>query len=319
MNKYKLISNSLALLVLGFLFVSNVDLSQQQNLNNALGSVEGNVDPVKAREVKTIRKMKPDNSEYTLGELVENFMDSPTYELYNPAQDGNTYLTIKGNVQYGEQTVTATLKYRKINKKEYKYHVLSLNDVPQEPAVAEDLFEKMEDSCDVKFGKKKSEQQVAKANVQQTDQTNTQRVAKANAQQVAQTNTQQAAQTNTQQAPKANTQQASPQESSSYEQQGDPPSEDYLLPYSDTDYLTDEDLQMIYETGDRDLVRLIINEMYARHGFVFKKAKNRDYFMSQSWYHPVEGLTDEYIKTQLFNEYEKANLKALLEVEEMLK
>lgn len=304
-KRLNMITQIFVIVVVGVSFISKMDYTQQQVLNRVLNDMELKLNPARVREADEIRAIVLDGSKYTLGELVHSTMSDVTYE-YDPSEDGNSYAMIKGNITFHDVPVRANLKYKEVEEGRYELYALTLNDVPQMGLFYEGLIAKMEENCDVKFGYRSPEEDVQEdtamvsaigEKTQSVESIERKVYANAPVNVLGERNT--------------------PDQREVREEETE--MQDYLLPYSDIDYLTDEDLQMIYETGDRDLVRLIINEMYARHGFVFKKAKNRDYFMSQSWYHPVEGLTDEYIKTQLFNEYEKANLKALLEVEEMLK
>lgn len=80
--------------------------------------------------------------------------------------------------------------------------------------------------------------------------------------------------------------------------------DDYILPTHNT-YITFDTLSAF----SKDEVDLICNEMYARHGQIFKKEKNQRYFEQQSWY---EGkyTSMEYVVT-LFNKYEKTNLETI--------
>lgn len=95
--------------------------------------------------------------------------------------------------------------------------------------------------------------------------------------------------------------------------------QEYIFPFSDAEYLTYKEIEFLVDSGGIELLRLAINEMFARHGFVFSKEENRSYFSEKSWYYPVTDLTDEYIKTNLFNEYESENLKKMIEIEEKYK
>lgn len=94
---------------------------------------------------------------------------------------------------------------------------------------------------------------------------------------------------------------------------------EYILPTADSEYISVEYMKSMVTNGDTSLIRLAVNEMFARHGATFSKQKNIDYFLSKSWYNPIEGVSDEYIQENLFNEYEKANLKNLLYVESLYK
>lgn len=56
----------------------------------------------------------------------------------------------------------------------------------------------------------------------------------------------------------------------------------YILPYSDTIELTDGDVNIL-NAKELTYAR---NEIYARHGYVFKSAELNEYFNSKSWYTP---------------------------------
>lgn len=61
-----------------------------------------------------------------------------------------------------------------------------------------------------------------------------------------------------------------------------------------------------------DILYLALNEIYARHGYIFRNEDLQNYFMGQVWYTPLvdgEGFNDE-----VFNDYEKVNLKLLLKI-----
>ena len=79
--------------------------------------------------------------------------------------------------------------------------------------------------------------------------------------------------------------------------------EDFVLPYSDCTYLTQEDLKNM----SKDELELAIQEMYARYGYTFSSEKYKEYFSSKSWY-TAKGIAADEI---WFNRYEDANLKTL--------
>lgn len=79
----------------------------------------------------------------------------------------------------------------------------------------------------------------------------------------------------------------------------------YLFP-SDTQYLTVEYLN----TLSNDTIDLIRNEIYARHGYIFKTKKFADYFNGQPWYVPT--VPADSFDTSVFNAVENANLKLLV-------
>lgn len=80
----------------------------------------------------------------------------------------------------------------------------------------------------------------------------------------------------------------------------------YYFAGSDTRYLSENDIAGY----SREEIQLIVNEIYARHGRVFRQEANEAFFWSKSWYMPVEGKSDEQIVSE-FNAYEKANVDFL--------
>ncbi|SKB83288.1 zinc-ribbon domain-containing protein [Lachnospiraceae bacterium] len=80
----------------------------------------------------------------------------------------------------------------------------------------------------------------------------------------------------------------------------------YLLPEAQTrNYYRDEvDFSAEY-------ARLARNEIYARHGRIFKDQALQEYFDQQSWY---EGTVEEVPETEL-NEYEKNNIELMASIE----
>ena len=78
---------------------------------------------------------------------------------------------------------------------------------------------------------------------------------------------------------------------------------EYILPYSDTQKLTESDL---YGLSDEEL-RLARNEIYARHGRKFSDKKLQEYFDSKSWYYGTISPSDWSEKN--LNSIETYNVK----------
>ncbi len=68
-----------------------------------------------------------------------------------------------------------------------------------------------------------------------------------------------------------------------------------------------------FEDAPLLIIYLAKNELYARHGYIFKDQDLNNYFMGQLWYTPTSKPED--FKDSVFNEYEKANLKLLVELD----
>lgn len=83
----------------------------------------------------------------------------------------------------------------------------------------------------------------------------------------------------------------------------------YILPDSNSRYLTETDLQGL----DQDTLRLARNEIYARHDRLFKTEDLNTYFSQQSWYHGY--LSADEFDDSVLNEYERSNLELIKSIE----
>lgn len=82
---------------------------------------------------------------------------------------------------------------------------------------------------------------------------------------------------------------------------------EFILSSDQREYTIDE-----LKDYPEDIIYLALNEIYARHGYIFKNEDLQNYFMGQVWYAPlVEG---ENFSDEVFNDYEKENLKVLLKI-----
>lgn len=97
-----------------------------------------------------------------------------------------------------------------------------------------------------------------------------------------------------------------PEEETGY---GDP---EYVFYDSDSRYLEDSEVE---NTLPRIYIWFAKNEIYARHGRIFKNDILSDYFNSKDWYY---GSFDEVYESEL-NQYEKANIKLLKKYEDKYK
>ena len=61
--------------------------------------------------------------------------------------------------------------------------------------------------------------------------------------------------------------------------------------------------------GERSITQMIINEMYARHGYIFKDQALTDYFSQKSWYTPRTADMEEIYP--VMNDVEQANVTLL--------
>lgn len=123
---------SLVLIVTSVL--TGCSLIEQQEVNSSVQNA------INSPEVQSIRNMTT-NDGLKLGDLFDAGMGSPSYELYDPAEDGNTYVTIKGNMIYKEVPVVVTIQYKKIKETEYEVYTLTTNDIPVNEIEVSQFFE----------------------------------------------------------------------------------------------------------------------------------------------------------------------------------
>lgn len=79
----------------------------------------------------------------------------------------------------------------------------------------------------------------------------------------------------------------------------------YFWPDSNTRYYSESDLDGLTPLQ----IRYITNEIYAREGYIFKKAEWSNYFSQKNWYHPT--IPADQFNDSLLNEYELANVKMI--------
>lgn len=86
---------------------------------------------------------------------------------------------------------------------------------------------------------------------------------------------------------------------------------EYILPYSDTRYLTEVDVAGLSE----DEIRIALNEIYARHGRIFQSEDLNVYFASRSWYEPKYSAEEfSAVESSIMNDCENKNIDFLAEV-----
>ncbi len=85
---------------------------------------------------------------------------------------------------------------------------------------------------------------------------------------------------------------------------------DYILPDSDSRYLSASDLAGL----TKDELRIARNEIYARHGRMFDSADLDEYFNSKSWYNGT--IPAASFSENMLNDYEKKNAELIKSVED---
>lgn len=86
--------------------------------------------------------------------------------------------------------------------------------------------------------------------------------------------------------------------------------EDYILPTSDSEYLTRSDVEDLSQEENR----LAINEIYARHGYTYTTEDLKEYFEDKSWYHSDPDINQSTWNDSMLNNYERENINLLTTV-----
>ena len=90
----------------------------------------------------------------------------------------------------------------------------------------------------------------------------------------------------------------------------------FLFPDSDVKYLTGSDIMALTEIDGwsmASLTQMAINEIYARHNYLFSSEEILSFFSSYSWY---DGYLNAEKSAANFNKIEWANISYLKDIKE---
>lgn len=87
-------------------------------------------------------------------------------------------------------------------------------------------------------------------------------------------------------------------------------SDGYIFPKSNSAFLKKSQLKKL----SAKKLRLARNELYARHGYIFKDEELYNYFSKKSWYIPTVD-SDKFKDSDYFNKYEIANRNLIKKME----
>lgn len=85
----------------------------------------------------------------------------------------------------------------------------------------------------------------------------------------------------------------------------------YIFPDSDKKYLTEDEVLSV----DVKKLRIARNEIFARHGYIFKSEDLKEYFENTSWYKGTV-KADKFNSDKVFNDFEKKNVELIKRVED---
>lgn len=256
-------------------------------------------------EIKSIKAMQLDNG-YLLGDLVENYMGSPTYELFT-AEGGQRCINISGNITYMGKPVVCVIQYEKESgngvAERYNFRAIEFNEVPQPNLYYYTIMSNMVESYEQKHGVKTDKNIVEskKRDVKESvslpsdhgynwNPSNSSLPDDSN---------------NLNDSPKYEYEEERLNDYPEYEYEEERSSDYYILPTSSYAYLTEYDL---YGLSSEEL-RLARNEIYARHGRVFKDEDLQEYFNHMRWYQELPKKKE--VSDYELNDYEKENIQLI--------
>lgn len=98
---------------------------------------------------------------------------------------------------------------------------------------------------------------------------------------------------------------------------------DYLCDYSASREITQDDVDELKEGSyedlpeGKDIIRMVINEMYARYGYEFSNEEIQAYFDTKPWYQEITDRSNDMNEIyQSMTDVEKANVDFLTGLEE---
>ncbi len=111
----------------------------------------------------------------------------------------------------------------------------------------------------------------------------------------------------------------SAEKTSTTEKSAAPKSENTAITNEDNNYLFPSDKELLTESyldsKSKNEIDLIRNEIYARHGYIFKMEQYYNYFIQKSWYKPTEPDMEKAYDD--FNSIEKQNIEILVEYQNL--
>lgn len=85
---------------------------------------------------------------------------------------------------------------------------------------------------------------------------------------------------------------------------------EYIFPDSDKKYLSEEEVRSL----SADKLYIGRNEVFARHGYIFKDSNLKQHFESTSWYQGT--VNGDQFNMGVFNEYERKNVELIKKIED---
>ncbi|MGH4121012.1 hypothetical protein [Clostridium sp.] len=121
------------LIVIVPLFISGCAITTKQEIKSVISNVK------ESPEVTAIRRAPMDDG-VILGDLIDSGISDTVWEIYDPAEDGNKYVTISGNVLYEDTLVVVKIQYQIYDDEKIGFNAMTYNDVPQKKIETAAMF-----------------------------------------------------------------------------------------------------------------------------------------------------------------------------------
>jgi hypothetical protein len=130
--------------VIGSIFINGCDVTTKQEVKSVISNI------AESPEVKAVRNSTMDNG-VILGDLIDSGISNTIWEIYDPAEDGNKYVTITGNVLYHDTPVVVKIQYRMYDDGKIEFTAMTYNDVPQNTLNTAAMFNYLKEQYEAKL------------------------------------------------------------------------------------------------------------------------------------------------------------------------
>jgi maltose-binding protein MalE len=111
-------------IVVGLSFTAGCDITTKQQISSVISNIN------ESPEVVAVRGSHMDD-DVILGDLIDAGLSDTVWKIYDPAEDGNKYITISGNVLYKDTLIVVKIQYQMFDDEKIEFTAMSYNDVPQ--------------------------------------------------------------------------------------------------------------------------------------------------------------------------------------------
>ena len=126
------------------IFINGCDAATKQQAKSIISNI------TESAEVTAVRNSTMDNGA-KLGDLIDSGISDTVWEIFDPAEDGNKYVTISGNVLYQKTLVVVKIQYRIYDDDNIKFNAMAYNDVPQNAVNTAAMFKYLEEQHEAKI------------------------------------------------------------------------------------------------------------------------------------------------------------------------